>query len=601
MLKTEVLLAEIGLEIADIKDSFSEVSSLIDILEQPFSKETSATVQTVDLKLAQYLGSQEAREKLSKITSKAKRTDFSREIEKVQEEVGKTGEAGAFLDEDELAALFEGDMPSVVIEEEVKLLVKKTFSRIDISEFFSFFSMGEVPMVSEDLNLIVRKGDLVIEAVFNDQFKAAIQVQAEPSLPLHSMNVDVVVSSYNKMAVDKISYGNRKPLVEEVEAELPKEVNDGEISSLFSSQFFNGKDYTFRYVLSEIKDLDEQFSNWDLPVGATISPVLTPLSNYVVDRKKMYGLVKGAAIKQVGLRTGSYTTNSCEASKNLGVVIYERSGGSQFNFDLRGEKASNLIKVDEQFESFIAPKLNQAIEDAAPAYQVGFSPINGLGESGINHGGYLVYSAEGQDSFMFIPAIVCNYFEKHYDSDSVASALGDSESIIVIFMLNDLVVGLYELPMKLAYSIDEVSQIFPSNAAKEAESTYSKNTLKFLNKIELPNFLQEENEKEIEIVSDAIVEGEIYDDSWNEIIADANLMIEMAIENPEIQEFREDAVFLISILEESGLTEVAENMKLAMSLMIDAGETSFVEEASESIEATDEDENLDDLDLESVL
>jgi hypothetical protein len=122
-----------------------------------------------------------------------------------------------------------------------------------------------------------------------------------------------------------------------------------------------------------------------------------------------------------------------------------------------------------------------------------------------------------------------------------------------------------------------------------------------LNKIDLPNFLEGQKEEEIEIVSDAIVEGEIYDDSWNEIIADANLMIEMAIENPEIEEFREDAVFLISILEESGLTEVAENMKLTMSLIIDAGEASFGAEASGSIEATDEDENLDDLDLESVL
>jgi hypothetical protein len=564
MLRTEKILEQYGLNMQDVSRKFDGIEDLIALLQEPITAETSAIIQTIDLRISQSLDQNE----LAKLAKKSNREKKEYNLEEAQSDIAKAGSISGFFDDDELDNLLNSGLDVNEGEDldNVKMLIRKTFSKVDISEFFLHFSLGTVPLVSEDLNLIVRKNGMVVEGKFNKQFKATVQVQAEPILPLIGTNLDVTVSSYDRTSVESFDYGNKKPLIEEIQDELPKEVGDAEISSLFFSQILDKKQYRFDYVKRELENLDGTFSTWDLPVGALINPDFTVFSNYYFKPNYLYSLLKKGSLKQVGLREGSYITNSCKESKASGLVIYERGGSAHLNFDYRGKQINDFVSVDEQFESFVASKLNEAIENGKKAHNLGFSPINGNGKSGINHGGYFVHITDSLPDYMFVPAVIVNYFVKYHDINETIAFENDADSRILVFIKRNLVVGLYELPKSLVFSIKTVSQVFPTNANLMSATVYSKHTLNFLNKIDLTEVLgtptmSDDNFGQEQVQKTPTLEKIQFDNSWLKIVEDAELMISLYLENPEVETFLDEAILDITLLEENGFTDKAIELK----------------------------------------
>lgn len=597
MLLTEKILEQYGLNMQDVSRKFDGIEELIVLLQEPITAETSAIIQTIDLRVSQSLD----RNKLAKLSQKVEKKEF--DIEEAQSNIAKTGIVSGFFDDDELDNLLGSglDISEGETIESVKMLIRKTFSKIDISEFFLYLGLGKVPMISEDLNLIARSNGIVVEGIFNDQFKATLQVQAEPIISLHGMRVNVTFSSYDRTLLEGITFGNAKPFIEEIEADLPKQVGDAEMSSLFFSQVFDKKSYRFDYIKSELDSLDDKFSTWDLPIGALINPELTRFSNYYLKPNYLYSLVKKGSLKQVGLREGSYITNSCKESKASGFVIYERGGSANLNFTFRGKQINDFVSVDEQFESFVAPMFNEALENGKKADLIGFSPINANGKSGINHGGYFVHSADSLPDFMFVPAVIVNYFKKYHEINEVRAFDNEKDSRTIIFQRGSLVVGLYELPRNLIVTLQTVSQVYPTNASIYEEVVYSKHTLNFLNKIDLLEVLGiselDESEEEIIVKTDREIEVDLeemeFDESWQMVYEDAESLIEMYLSDPDETIFRDYALSYIELLEENGFEAQAKELKNILEpLNVKAQQGDDLDD----LDDLDNLDNLDDLD-----
>lgn len=553
MEKTQKILSSYGITLAQLGKVFPELEELIGLASEEVTKATAGTLQSIDLQLATFLSTDAAIKKLKKVQKKQS-TSTEDNLETIIAKEGELGGLGSILNEDELDALISGSIE--VDEAEVKLLHRKTFVGVDISAFLTTFSRTAIPMVDEDLNLIVRANDLVIQAVWSDAFRTTLQVSSNAVLKLADMEVDVVVSSYKKMEVDSFTYGGSDVPTESIEEELPQKANDSELTTLFAKQGANGDDaYTFAAIKNEIATLNKDgLMSFDLPLGMTIHPHYTELSNFYYPASYLYNLEDCDRFEQIGLDSGSYISNVCDKSSEQRLTIYER-GGNHLNITIEGmeETISNNASVDEQFESYVSPTLNEAFRKAVNAYLVGFQPDAAVGSINIKDGGYFVYGANGQPNFMFIPAVIYNYFAKNYSFDNVRAYFGKKSSRVVIFERKDVVVGYYELPDELVIGLKYATRVFPTNPKQTSEKTYGAYLSDFKAKIDLSERLGLQKEVVIEEL----------EDDFSELIEDTEFMIEIYVDAPS-EEFAEDIGFNIELLQDLGQDAEAARLKTLM-------------------------------------
>ena len=590
--KTQKILSSYGITLAQLGKVFPELEELIGLASEEATKATAGTLKSIDLQLSAFLTNDEAIKKLKKVQKKQSSSSVD-DLETIIEKEGELGGLGSILNEDEIAAILSG---SIEVEKEtVKLLHRKTFVGVDISEFLTFFSGTYIPMVDENLNLIVRTDDLVIQAIWNEAYRAALQVSSDAVMKVADMRVDVVVSSYKKMLVDFISYGGSDVPTESVEEELPRKANDSEMTTLFAKQGVNGDDaYRFAAIKNEIATFNKDgLFSIDLPIGMTIHPHYTELSNYFYPANYLYSLEDCDRFEQIGLDSGSYISNVCDKSTKQRLTIYER-GGNHLNITIEGmeESISNSASVDEQFESYVSPTLNEAFRKGVKAYLVGFQPDARIGSINIKDGGYFVYGANGQPNFMFIPAVIYNYFAKNYSFDDVRAYVGKKSSRVVIFERKDVVVGFYELPDELVIGLKYATRVFPINPKQTAEKTYGAYLSEFKSKIDLSEILGLQKEVVIE-------ESE---DDFSELIEDTEILIEIFIDAPS-EELAEDIDVYIELLQDLGQFAEAERLNTLLKseqpseVVIEESEDDFEIEIPET-EQEDIDIDLSELEIE---
>lgn len=594
MENTQKILAQYGVSLIQLARIFPDLEELISLVStiKP-TKETAGTLQSIDLQLSTYLSTDEAKKQLKKVARKQKKVDTSKEEAEILAKEGELGGLGAIISDDELDQLFE-DLDDTMDESSVKLLHKKTFVGVDISAFFTEISGTSIPMVDEDLNLIVRRNDLVIQAVFSDEFRASLQVSSETPLPLNFEKVNLVVSSFKKMLVDDFTYGDVETPTESLEEQPPSKENDSELSAIFGRQLVQGAgitDLSFASISNRIAENIENLVGLDLTEGVTIHPFYTPLSNFYYPPTYLYGLEDCVRFEQVGLDSGSYTSNICDATSKQRLTIYER-GGAHLNDTVEGMENSiaNSANVDEQFESYISPTLNTAFKKGSKAYLVGFvAQIMGQPrEQGAKDGGYFVYGANGIPNFMFVPAVIVNYFAKYYSFDNVVTYFGKKSSRVILFEKASVVVGYYILPDDLVITLSAATRIFPVNPKETAEKTYTLYLSDFESKINLAERLGIDKEVEEGLSEEAA-----------ELIDDTEFFIDIFAETPD-SELQDDIEFNIEVLEDIAPSEVVDRIKTMYGAIerkqMPVEETVITEE----IQTEDEDLDVDILDFDDL-
>ena len=552
MVKSQEILSGYGVSLSELGAIFPDLRELVELAQQPSTLATSGTLQSIDLQLAAFLTSPSAIKKLKTLQKKQPKAED--QVEAVVEQLEKLGGLGDSLISFDEFKKYTSEGVQEVETPTQKLLHTKTYAGIDISAFLTDLSGEAIPMVSEDLNLILRRDGLVIQAKWSDDFKAQIQVSTSTILPLSGLKVEVVVSSYKKMDVESFNYAGIDAATFSEESELPQKDLESELTSLFSSEGIGEDSYSFDEVAMDIESLNsEGLMKWDFPNGITLHPHYTQLSNFFYTPSYLYSLEDCDRFEQVGLDSGSYTTNTCDSAKTHRLLIYER-GGNHLNAKVAGmdESISNSADVDEQFVEFVAPTLNLAFRKASTAYLVGFQP-NVKGQESVKDGGYFVVGTNGQPNYMFIPAVIYNYFAKYYEFDTIRTYFGKKSNRIVIFEKSDVVMGYYELPNELIISLNDATRVFPNSPSATAKEIYGKNASSFTQKVDLSP--QEVEEK----VADVVIE-DLTDDDPTELIDDTEFMIEIYSDSPD-EELTEDIDFNLEILADIGAEDKAKDLR----------------------------------------